>query len=355
MTRSAAEDITIDVLDRQILYTVQLGPRASFSDLGAALGVSEQTVARRYRRMHAAGVVRVVGLVNPARIGRTDWIVRVHCRPDAAAPLADALSRRDDVSWVTLVSGGSEIVCTTRPDSDDQRDELLRRLPRTAQVLSFGAQAVLHRFWDDRGPDWSGYVETPEPGRLAHLPAWDPMPDADDDVMLEPDDAPLVSALTRNGRASFAELAKATGSTPARAARRLGRLLASGVLYLDVELAPALLGFPTLAYLWVTVAPAELGAAGEAMARHRQVAFCAAITGSANLMVALVCRDTADLYRYVTDQVGSVDGIRQVEISPVLRRVKQAGTLQVGPRLVSEGATRRPPGRMAGSGRGLTG
>ena len=336
---------TIDALDRQILYAIQVEPRAAFSEVASVLGVSEQTVARRYRRMHTAGVVRVLGLVNPSRLGRTDWVVRVRVRPDAATALADALARRDDVSWVTLVSGGSEIMCITRPESDDQRDELLlQRLPRTAQVLGFGAQALLHRFGPAAGPDWTGFADSLDEAQLARL-----MPRArsprDDTMTLEPGDAPLVAARRTNGRASYADLAKATGWTPIRVARRLEGLRANGVLYFDVELAQAMIGFSALAFMWVTVAPSDIAPTGEALIRHRQVAFCGAITGAANLMVALVCRDSADLYRYVTTEVGAIDRIRQVEISPVLRRVKQAGTLMAGPRLIGEGAAARRPAR----------
>jgi DNA-binding Lrp family transcriptional regulator len=342
----------MDALDRQILYAVQVEPRAPFSDMAAVLGVSEQTVARRYRRLHAGGIVRVVGMLNPGPLGRTNWVVRVQVRPDAATSLADALAHRDDVSWVSLVSGGSEVVCVSHPASDDERDELLlQRLPRTSQVIGFGAQALLHRFGSDRGPDWTGYDNELTPEQQARLQR--ELPPVEAPVTLEPGDEALLAALARDGRASYAELAKATGWTASRTARRLDQLVGSGVAYLDVEMAPGPMGFHALAFLWLTVSPADIVATGEAVTRHPNVAFCGAITGGANIMAALVCRDSGDLYRYVTEQIGAIDTIRQVEISPVLRRVKQAGSLMSGGRLGSD--ARRPAGRMAGSGRGLTG
>jgi hypothetical protein len=63
-------------------------------------------------------------------------------------------------------------------------------------------------------------------------------------------------------------------------------------------------------------------------------------------MAALVCRDAADLYRYVTEQIGAIDTVRQVEISPVLRRVKQAGTLMSGGRLGGDASRPRQGGRV---------
>ena len=44
-------------------------------------------------------------------------------------------------------------------------------------------------------------------------------------------------------------------------------------------------------------------------------------------------RDADELYRYLTTTVGAITAIRQVEVSPVLRRIKQAGTIMDGDRL----------------------
>lgn len=54
--RSAAmemESHTFDQLDLQVLSALEVDGRASFSRIGAVLGVSDQTVARRYRRLCA--------------------------------------------------------------------------------------------------------------------------------------------------------------------------------------------------------------------------------------------------------------------------------------------------------------
>ncbi|MCW2508709.1 MAG: Transcriptional regulator, AsnC family, partial [Modestobacter sp.] len=51
----------IDAIDRRIVHAMQTDGRAPFSRLATVLGVSEQTVARRWRRLRADGVVRVLG------------------------------------------------------------------------------------------------------------------------------------------------------------------------------------------------------------------------------------------------------------------------------------------------------
>ena len=66
---------------------------------------------------------------------------------------------------------------------------------------------------------------------------------------------------------------------------------------------------------------------------HPETTFTAAVTGTANLLVAVTCRDLATLYAFVTTKVGPLPAVRQVETVPVLHRLKQAGTRVRGGRL----------------------
>ena len=89
---------TIDDLDRQIVHALALDGRASFSKIAEVLGVSDQTVARRYRRLRSTGLARVVGLRNPVRVEGVRWWLRLQCAPGAAPSIAEALARRPD-TW----------------------------------------------------------------------------------------------------------------------------------------------------------------------------------------------------------------------------------------------------------------
>lgn len=325
---------TIDDLDRRILHCVQLHPRAAFALFGEVLGVSEQTVARRYRRLRDSGAVRVVGVVS-ARSDRSSWFVRIQCRPDSTTALADALAARTDVGWVGIAAGGSEIECSTRPQvgGDDGQELLLARLPRTAQIISISASSILHRFAGE-GADWTAYSPGLDETQVRALTTALPQQPARPADPVSAADAPLLAALARDGRASYRSLADEVGWSQARAARRTDELVASGELDVDVDLAASRLGFAAEARLWLTVPPSHLAAVGQTMATFAEVPFVAAITGPASLLAAVVCRDVEALYRFVADRVGALDGVSHAEIAPVTRRVKQAGSLVRGDRLV---------------------
>lgn len=327
-----ADSSVLDQLDRQIIRGLQLAPRAPFSLLADVLGVSEQTVARRYRRMHRIGILRVVGIVRPDAVGQSTWMVRVQCRPNGATSLASALARRDDVGWVTLNAGGSEVMCSVRSLTEAARDDLLvQRLPRTAPVLGVAASVVLHVFVGASvAQDWSGLgglLTRPQERRLRA--AAEPIVDLTRSATIDHSDAALIAVLARDGRASYAALAAAAETSEARIKRRLSTLLRLGVIYLDVDVTTRALGLETHATLWLRVGPAHLQSAGVALSAAPEVAFAAAVSGPFNLMTSVYTSDLDALYAFVTDTVGAIPGVQSMEVSPVLRHVKQAGALVV--------------------------
>jgi DNA-binding Lrp family transcriptional regulator len=319
----------MEALDLQIVQCLLRDGRAPFRRIAEALGVSEQTVARRYRGLLAAGALRVQVQPDERVTGQQRWFVRVQCRPDAAAALADSMAARDDVSWVSITSGGSEIVCVAFSDPSREDGSVLARLPRTRQVLSFTAFAVLHMHVSSSEAKWMPFDEPLTPAQIAALHSVTGRASAASTAtgpMIRPDDAPLVAELARDGRAGVVALARATGWPQSRVSVRLAELLASGAVHVTTDLAPSLFGFHATAYLWLTVTPGDLHQTGQALSLHPETTFTAAITGTANLLVTVTCRDLAALYAFVTAKVGTLPAVRQAEIVPVLHRLKQAGT-----------------------------
>jgi DNA-binding Lrp family transcriptional regulator len=335
----------MDVVDRQILHCLQHRGRASFRRIGDVVGVSEQTVARRYRALVDAGAVRVVLLPQSRADGEQTWFVRITCRPDAVDALAEAVAVREDVSWVSVNAGGGEVVCVTSSSPSTAHLSVLDRLPRTRQVIGFTAHAVMHMHVGGQA-EWLAFDDPLTPDQLAGLlhDTPPPPPALASARPIRDGDAPLFAVLARDGRAGVATLARATGWSQARVSARLEELLTDGSAYVQVDLAPRLLGFHSTAYLWLTVPPGELEATGRALSLHPETSFAAAVSGPANLMTAVTCRDADHLYTYVTRRVGALPAVRQAEVVPVLRRLKQAGTRVRDGRLELPPATAGPAG-----------
>jgi DNA-binding Lrp family transcriptional regulator len=140
-------------------------------------------------------------------------------------------------------------------------------------------------------------------------------------------DRPLLEALAQDGRAPYPALAAATGWSESTVARRVEALRAAGLLYFDVDVDLAALGFHTETQLWASVPPSRLADTGAAIAAHPEVAFCAATTGPTNLLISVACRDSADFYRYLTERIGALPQVHSVETAPVRHAVKRAGAI----------------------------
>ncbi|MCB5170097.1 AsnC family transcriptional regulator [Streptomyces bambusae] len=327
----------LDEFDRALVQALVIDGRAPFSRLAEVLGFTDQKVVRRYRRLRGDGLVRVIGVPYGRRVGLFESWVRVQCAPDAALPVAEALARRPDTAWVSLGSGGTEIHCITKARSREDRDDLLlEKLPRTRRVTGISAHTLLRMFAG--GPHWVG-ADLLSAGQQARLRAGRPSfaPDAARPPVphvLDAAERAMLAVLGRDGRAGYPELAAAAGLSETTARRRLAQLREGGALYFDVEVIPRQLGFHTVATLLLTVPPARLAAVGQALAGHPEVPFAAAVTGAANLLAVAVCRDTDALYAYLTERIGGVEGVRQVETIPTLRNLKRAGMLVEDDRLV---------------------
>jgi DNA-binding Lrp family transcriptional regulator len=315
-----------DLLDTQLLHALQLDGRAPFSTIADVLGVSDQTIARRYSRLHDARRLRVRGLSDAQRLRDTRWIVRVQCTPNAAAAAADALARRPDTSWISLTSGGTEIVCVVRTTSGEQDNRLLlQTLPRNRFVVAMTAHCVLHTFFGDPAGliNKLGSLSKAQVARLRRPPVLD----ADGPVSLTAVDRKLFTLLEHDGRATFAELSAATDASQTTVRRRIAELRTNGTLYFDVDFDQALLDLHVRAMVWLSVAPSQLAAVGEALAGHPETAYVAATTGASNLYASVVCADTAALYTYLTTRIARLTGIERIETVPIVRSVKRGGLL----------------------------
>jgi DNA-binding Lrp family transcriptional regulator len=344
----------LDDVDRQLLHALTAAPRASFRLLAEVVGVSDQTVARRYRRLTATVALRVLGLIDAEHAGWVNWLVRLQAAPGSAQRIADALARRPDTRWVRLHSGGAEIVCTVQARTPEQRDALfMRGLPGSRHVTAVTAHSILHVFTP---VEFAGYASALSARQMASLreavPATPPAPHetapppgtAHDwspagATVLREDDDPLIAELARDGRAPVADLAAATHWHESTVRRRIEELQRAGLLYFDIDVDDSVFGISTTVMLWLKVEPACLEAAGNAIAAHPEVPFAAATTGPTNLAVSAVFRDTRQLYAYLTTRLADVPGLQSVDSAPIIGTVKRAGAWEPPRSIPADAAT----------------
>ena len=322
------ESIKIDALDRRIIHALYIDPRAPFSRLAEVLGSSEPTVSRRYRRLFDDRILRVVGQLDSQRLGQNDWAVRIRCIPGSAPTVATKLAQHPDTSWVQLTSGGTEIFSLIHSRDGEQRTPvLLSQLSIGRQVVDLEAHCLLHLFA-------TGLSDPPGPSDLSRdeiaqllAPTRDKPSIDRPKAKLQDSDWPLVQALADDGRAPYRQLAARTHWHESTVRRRVEELIASGVLFFDLDVASDAFGIRSQALLWMSVAHTNLRDVGQALANRPDFPFVAATTGSTNLVAALVCPDDRSLYEYLTGEMIALDALTHIETAPVMQFVKMHATM----------------------------
>ncbi|WFR73389.1 Lrp/AsnC family transcriptional regulator [Prescottella defluvii] len=99
----------LDEIDLSLVNVLQCDPRASWSKVGAALGIDPVTAARRWARLTESGSAWVTA--HPAG-PQTAALVEVECVAGEAEATAEILSHRPHVLTVEHTSGSRDLLLT---------------------------------------------------------------------------------------------------------------------------------------------------------------------------------------------------------------------------------------------------
>ncbi|SEL88332.1 DNA-binding transcriptional regulator, Lrp family [Streptacidiphilus jiangxiensis] len=324
----AGDPLPLDALDHAILRALHREPRAVFSDIAAATGVHERTVARRLERMTATGEVRFTASLVPERLGEGVIAeLAVRCAPGRLHETALALARRPDTRSVEVATGSLDAFAeVTAPTPEHLLAAIDGSIGRMDGVVGVHSAIVLQLLLTAN--DWAPYDDEPTPiRRLVAEGAPLPAPITIDDL-----DRELVRLLQDDARISTTRLARELNVGETTARRRLGRLLSAHVLHLRLHAEPSFLGYPVEARLRLTVAPRHLDAVLRRLAGEPAVRHLVITTGSSNLLGYSSHRSPADFETFVRRGLADVDGIVDLETALLLRHYKRAWIPTAGPR-----------------------
>ena len=84
--------------------------RRPFTQIAAALGVSEAAVRARTNRLVERGFLQIVGVADPEKLGFQQALIGVRCEPGKLLDVADALSALHEVDYVVITAGRYDIL-----------------------------------------------------------------------------------------------------------------------------------------------------------------------------------------------------------------------------------------------------
>ena len=131
-------------------------------------------------------------------------------------------------------------------------------------------------------------------------------------VKIDRIDQDIVSLLLGNGRMPCAEIARRLGNVSERSVRyRIARLVQEKVILVSAVVNPKTVGFPVRADVWLEIEPGRVLEVARKMVEFECVSYVACSTGDRDLSIQVCARDNEELYRFVTEVVGNVPGVRR--------------------------------------------
>jgi DNA-binding Lrp family transcriptional regulator len=320
-------DEELGELDRRLVAALQLDGRASWNLVARAAGVSESTAQRRFAALRERRAARVIGVVDVLRCGLgVPVLVRMSCRPGIAEDVAAGLAARPEARFVAVVTGGSDVVAEFVLPTHRHLTRLLHQdVPGVERFTAAETHTVMRTFTSAH--DWdtgllepeAGALLRPQPVRPFEDQIWESPPDRLSDLELA-----IVAELGEDGRLSVKELAGRVGASESTVGRRIDSMVERGCLRFRTLVEPVLLGFAVEFMLWLDVEPAQLEAAGRRLARDPGIKYLSATAGPFNLCGQVSLRHFAELYRFTTDVVGALPGVRRADTTLQLETLKRA-------------------------------
>jgi DNA-binding Lrp family transcriptional regulator len=138
----------LDDIDQRIVARLRDDARASFAEIGSAVGLSAPAVKRRVDRLRAAGVITgFTAVVDPSALGwTTEAYVEVFCQGKTApAMIAAAVARHPEVVDACTVSGEADALVHVMASDMRHFEEVLERIGAEKFVVRTKSVLVLSR------------------------------------------------------------------------------------------------------------------------------------------------------------------------------------------------------------------
>lgn len=287
----------VDLVDIEVANALQVSPRVTWSVVGSALGLSEATVSRRWRDLSSRGMSWTSSALHASSsIGA---FVEIRSKKAVQSEIVHALSRHPDVITVGQTTGDTNIFCITIATTlEGVLATLNDGLPELASAeyvrSSLFAQIA-------GGIEWSQGVISPATERRI-LKTGMPVDDAPT-IKLTRGDREIFLALAHDGRKSLSSLESTLQRSAAGIRKRIEELIKSRALVFRADVARPLFDQPISLLLSLKVDPSEANHVAQRLGVWRETRFCAAVSGSANLILIVGVHDLVNAERILTQIV----------------------------------------------------
>jgi Lrp/AsnC family transcriptional regulator for asnA, asnC and gidA len=128
----------VSPLDKRIIEHLQQDGRRPFTQIASDLGVSEAAVRARTNRLIERGVLQIVGVTDPLKLGYDQMaMIGVRCEGDRLIQAAEEIGKLPEVIYVVVTAGAFDLLVeAVCEDSEGLLRFLTEKLRRVSGVRS---------------------------------------------------------------------------------------------------------------------------------------------------------------------------------------------------------------------------
>ncbi|HEV7657361.1 MAG TPA: Lrp/AsnC family transcriptional regulator [Mycobacteriales bacterium] len=132
---------TVDDVGKRLIEELQQDGRRSYAALAKIVGLSEAAVRQRIQRMVDSGLMQVVAVTDPLRVGfHRQAMIGLRVEGDLVR-VADELAKIDEVDYVVITAGSFDILLELVCEDDEHLlrvlSERIRQLPGVRDTETF--------------------------------------------------------------------------------------------------------------------------------------------------------------------------------------------------------------------------
>ncbi len=137
----AASEPLLDDINKAIIEQLQQNGRRSYAAMATAVGLSEAAVRQRVQRLLDAGIMQIVAVTDPLRVGfRREAMIGIRVSGDVRE-VADAIAALPEVDYVVLTAGSFDLLLEIVAEDDEHLlsliNDRIRALPQVRETETF--------------------------------------------------------------------------------------------------------------------------------------------------------------------------------------------------------------------------
>lgn len=308
MRRTHGNVYVLDDIDRQLVEILRADPRASNRSMAEAVGITDETVAARLRRMLETGAMAMTVVIDWRAAGYcAHGIARARFSGVTTAEAIKPLLDLDDVFAVAETTGADDAVINLlAPDLDHLHRFVVENLRRLDGLARVTVDVV-----SDVSKQSLGITTLP-------VPPWSPATLPAPVVPLDHLDHRILEVVASDAHESNREIARRLGVSDGTVRARLARMENAGLTRIVATVDPVTTGeIGAVAYAFLTV-DGPLDPLVEHLTADPAIPSVSLCIGTCDV-IALVDAATSDeLHTRLSRDLRTLPGVRSVEVSIVV-------------------------------------